>query len=113
MSISNFPQEAKKFEIQAFKQPSDLNELKKSHVAFTGSPVKHPHDMNKVVLVPDPYSGSTFYYEFTTGDISYLEELPSIVNMDGETVPMARLWVKKTSLGVRCIPFLVENLKQG
>ncbi len=113
MPFSNFPQETKKFEIQKFKAPGDLKDLIKSHVAFAGSPMKHPHDSEKVVLVPDPYSGCTFYFEFKTDDISYMEELPSIVNIDGETISMVRLWVKKMSLGVRCIPFLVEDLRPG
>ncbi len=112
MPISNFPQEARKFEIQAFARPKNLEELKKSHVPFSGSPIKHPYDSKKIVLVPDPYSTSTFYYEFKTKDISYMEELPSIANIDGEMVPMARIWVAKMSLGVRCIPFIIDDLKK-
>ena len=50
-----------------------------------------------------------FFYEFFKGDIAYVEELPSIVNLDGETVSMVRVWIKKMSIGMRCSPFIVED----
>ncbi len=113
MTMTNFLQEAQKFEIQVYKKkkPKDLEELKQNHVAFSGSPLRHPADAEKIVLVADPYSGNAFYYEFKVSDISYMEELPSLVNPEGETIPMARIWVKKKSVGVRCLPFLVGDIK--
>ncbi len=112
MPIQHFPQEVKKFEIEAYKKPGDLKELRKTHVPFSGSPSKHPYDSNKVILVPDPYGGSPFYYEFQSEDIDFVEKLPNIVTLEGETVKMARLWVKKTSVGMVCTPFIVEETKR-
>jgi hypothetical protein len=109
MASRNFPQQMKKFEIEACKKPEDLKELRKSHVPFSGAPHKHPYDPKKIILVPDPYSSIPFYYEFRSRDISFAEELPSIVNLDGETVKMARIWIKKMSVGLLCSPFLVED----
>ena len=109
MPMPQFPQTAEKFEIQAYKRPKNFKELLKSHVAFTGSPRKHPFDPERVILVADPYSTNTFYYEFHTADISYLEEQPNLVNVEGETVLMARIWVKKNSIGVRSTPFIVGD----
>lgn len=112
MTLTNFPQKVEKFEIQAYKKkPADLTELKRTHVPFTGSPLRHPDDPDKVILVADPYSSNTFYYEFRNTDISYIEELPSIVNLDNETISISRIWVKKKSVGVRCSPFLVEDIR--
>lgn len=108
--MSNVLQKAEKFEIQAYKRPRDVKSLKNTHVSFSGSPQKHPYDAKKVILVADPYSQNTFYYEFKAADISYVEELPNIVNAEGETVTMARIWVKKKSVGVRFTPFLVEDV---
>ena len=51
MQTKNFPQEVKKFEIESYKRPKNLKELKKSHVPFSGSPLKHPYDHKKVILV--------------------------------------------------------------
>jgi hypothetical protein len=113
MDKKNFPQQLKKFELEAYKRPKNLKELRKTHVAFSGSPLKHPHDDQRVILVPDPYGGNPFYYEFRNDDINYVEELPSIVNVHGETVNMVRCWVKKMSSGMLCTPFVVEETKPG
>jgi hypothetical protein len=111
MSITGFPREIKKFEIEAYKTPKNLKELEKTHVSFSGSPLKHPYDSQKVILVIDPFSSNTSYYEFKNKDISFVEELPNIVNLEGETITMVRIWVKKMSVGIRCSPFLVEVAK--
>ncbi len=109
MMIENFPQEIKKFEIEAYEKPKKLKELRKTHVPYSGSPMKHPYDPKKVILIPDPYSSNPFYYEFNRNDITYAEKLPSIVNLDGKTVNRVRVWVKKMSIGVLSTPFFVEE----
>ncbi len=111
MVTKNFPQEVKKFEIEAYERPKNLKDLKKTHVPFSGSPLKHPQDPKKVILVPDPYGSSPFYYEFKRDDVSFAEKLPSIVNLENEATPMVRFWVKKMSRGILCTPFLVEEFK--
>jgi inorganic pyrophosphatase len=110
MAKTGYLKEAEKFEIQAYKQPEDFATLRKTHVAFSGTPKRHPYDADKVVLVADPYSTQNLYYEFSKLDISYVEELPSIVNLEGETVTMVRIWIKKMSIGLRCSPFIVEDV---
>ncbi len=109
MTITNQPQEAMKFEIQTYRRPKDRKALRKTHVAFSGSPQRHPYDPEKIILVADPYSTHNFFYEFRKDDIAYVEELPNIVNVAGETVTMARIWIKKMSIGMRCTPFFVED----
>lgn len=109
MASDSYPQEAIKFQIQAYKKPKNINLLKDTHVSFSGSPNKHPYDSEKVILVIDPFSTNNFYYEFKKEDITYVEELPNLVNIDGETITMVRVWVKKMSLGIRCSPFIVED----
>ena len=98
-------------EITKFKRPKDIESLKKNHVAFTGSPRKHPYDAHKVVLVSDPYSGNNHYYEFQINDIAFVEELANLSTMEEEIIPMVRIWVRKNSVAVRCIPFLVADLQ--
>ena len=109
MVITNFIKSAEKFEIQAYKPPKDPKMLRKTHVAFSGYPQKHPFDSHRVMLVADPYSTNTIYYEFMKKDISYVEELPNIVGPDGETVLMVRIWVKKRSIAVRSSAFIVDD----
>jgi len=109
MPIRHFPEEHEKFELQVYKKPKSLKLLKETHIAFTGSPRKHPYDPERVILITDPYSKITSYYEFKTDDISYVEELVNLVNIDGETVRMARIWVKKKSIGARASLFIVDD----
>ena len=109
MPITKQPQEAAKFEIQTYRRPKDRKALRSTHVAFSGSPQRHPYDREKIILVADPYSTHNFFYEFYKGDIAYVEELPSIVSVDGETVTMVRVWIKKMSIGMRCSPFMVQD----
>jgi len=109
MTFESYPQESVKFQIQAYKKPKDIHVLRETHVSFSGSPQKHPYDSEKVIIIADPFSANTLYYEFNKDDISYVEELPNIVNLDGETMTMVRVWVKKMSVGIRCAPFIVED----
>ena len=103
-------QKAEKFEIEKYKAPKDIHSLSKTHVPYSGSPQKHPLDPEQIVLVPDPYNAIGPYLEFSKGDIAYVEKLANIVNMDGETVSMARIWVKKGGIAVHCTPFKVASL---
>jgi len=113
MTSESYPQEAVKFHIQAYQKPKNVQTLRKTHVSFSGSPKKHPYDTDKVILVSDPFSTNTLYFDFNKDDISYLEELPNLVNLDGETITMVRIWVKKMSVGIRCSPFIVEDTRMS
>ncbi len=112
MTSESYPQEAVTFHIQAYQKPKNVQNLKTTHVSFSGSPKKHPYDSKKVILIADPFSTDTLYYEFHKDDISYIEELPNLVNLDGETITMVRIWVKKMSVGIRCSPFIVEDTRE-
>ena len=111
MPISNLLNKAEKFEIEKYKKPKDRKTLSRTHIPYSGSPHKHPHDGKKMILVVDPYFTNTFYYEFFKTDISFVEELPNLVNLNGDVFTMARIWVKKLSIAVRCIPFIVGDIQ--
>jgi inorganic pyrophosphatase len=109
MTTSLLIKQTERFEIEAFKPPKDIRRLRNTHVAFSGSPRKNPIDAYKVILVADPYSTNTFYYEFRIDDIAFIEELPNLVSPDDEIIPMVRIWVQKGSIAVRSTPFIVED----
>jgi inorganic pyrophosphatase len=109
MTIEKFLEKARKFEVEAYKRFPDLSV---NHVAFSGSPKKHPHDEEKIVLIVDPFSTNAFCYEFKMTDIEGVEVLPSLVTVEGESITMARVWVKKGSVGVKSIPFVVADTSQ-
>ena len=79
------------------------------NVAFTGAPRKHPYDAEKLILVSDPFSAQTVFYEFRLDDVVHVQELPSLVTEGGESLAMVRLWVKKGALGLRYEPFIVAD----
>jgi hypothetical protein len=112
MPMIKILQEAKKLEIQPFKRPKHITDLKEENVPFSGSPLRHPYDDTKIILLVDPYSNNTFYYEFKADDISFVEELPSVVSMEGENINMARVWIRKRRVGIRCTPFVVDDIKR-
>ncbi len=112
MTVTDILAQKEKFEIQAYGKSQNIKELRKHYIPFSGSPRKHPHDPNHVILVADPYSSASVYYEFHATDIAHVEELPHIVNPDGEAVNMVRIWVKKGSIGLRCTPFWVEDISR-
>lgn len=111
MTLTNVLQKAGKFELQAYRRPVAQHRIADTHIAYSGSPFKHPHDPDKVILVADPFSQNTFYYEFNRDDIALAEDLPSIVNQDNESLSMVRLWVKKGALAVHCTPFRVADTR--
>ena len=113
MTSERYLQESANFQIQAYKKSKNPLELRKTHVSFCGSPKKHPYDADKVILIADPFSTNNLYYEFNKDDISYVDELPNLVTLDGETTAMVRVWVKKMSVANRCSPFIVEDTRSA
>jgi inorganic pyrophosphatase len=112
MQNENLPSETATFELQAYEKPSDLSHFRKTHVPYSGSPHKHPYDSRRVILVPDPYGNRTIYFEFKIDDISYVEELPNLVDLEGKVITMARIWVEKGSVALLYSPFVVEDTTQ-
>jgi hypothetical protein len=110
MNRSLLIKEIQRLELTKYKPPKDVKNLTKTHVAFSGSPRQHPYDASRIILVADPFSRSNHYYEFRIDDIAYVEELPNIVDLDDDVMPMVRVWVRKKSIGIRCTPFWVEDL---
>ena len=113
MTISSFPKETKQFEIQTYQKPKDINRIRETHVPYSGSPRKHPFDSGRVILVADAYCTHAYYFEFKIADISFVEDLPNLVNLDGEVITMVRIWVKKSSVAIQCLPFIVSNICLG
>ena len=84
-------------------------ELDKEAVAFTAAPRKHPYDEKKILLIKDPFSSDTVFYEFNLEDILQVDPMPNLGTDSGRNIKMARIWVKKGSLGLRYEPFEVDT----
>ncbi len=111
MPISNLLATATKKELQKFDANMNREELSANFISFTGAPRKHPYDSSRLLLVLDPFSQHTSYYDFETGDIAYAEEVNTLVTPEGESVTMVRLWVKKGCIGIHSSPFQVADTR--
>lgn len=107
---TNFLTQAKKLDLIKYQQPIDRDQIKLTHVAFSGSLRQHPHVPEKVILLTEIFSSNTTFYEFSNEDISFAEKLPNIVNSSGKDVSMVMLWVKKGSIGIRSSAFIVDDI---
>ena len=83
---------------------------KKTCVAFSGAPRKHPYDQDKILLFTNPFTNNTKIFEFRIKDIGYIEELPNIGTDSGENLTTARVWVQRGSFGIRYEPFEVQDV---
>lgn len=106
MTIKAFLDEGPFYEIMKYSEHSDYS---KNNVAFTGAPRKHPYDKKKILLISDPFSSNTIFFEFKIADIIHVDELPRIVSEKGESLNLVKIWVKKGSLGLRYEPFVVAD----
>ncbi|HPQ43473.1 MAG TPA: hypothetical protein PKZ42_04525 [Syntrophales bacterium] len=106
MTVKELLKHAEKFEVDTYKLSRNFRE---EHVSFTGAPEKHPYANDKIILIQDPFSTNISYYEFASDDIVGIEELPNLATLEGTSVKMCRVWVRRGSIGVRSVPFVVED----
>ena len=104
MSITELLESLPMFELE----PYDYSiELEREAVCFTGTPRKHPHDNEKLLLVQNPFGVNTMFYEFAVTDILHVEKVPSLGTEDGISIDMVKIWVRLGSLGMEYRPFEV------
>jgi len=84
-------------------------DYRKECIPFIGSPRKHPYDSEKILLISEPFSSHTIFYEFLFKDILNIDDEPSIATENGENLTMVRVWVRKGSLGLQYQPFEVAD----
>ncbi|MEW6335404.1 MAG: inorganic pyrophosphatase Ppa [Thermodesulfobacteriota bacterium] len=109
MSIKQFLMQVEAFEIQRYERPIGAAELKRNCTAFSGLLFRRAGDPGTIVLLEEPPHGRTVYYEFRIADIPYMEQVSNAVTPDGKVAAIARVWVKKGAVGIRCLPFAVEE----
>lgn len=84
-------------------------EIRKNALAFIGALRKHPYDTDKLLLITDPFSSDTEFYEFRIADVVCYEEQPGIATDSGENLFMVKIWVQKGSFGIQYHPFEVAD----
>ncbi len=106
MSIQKYLETQPLYELVKYdKRP----ELKSEAVSFTGAIRKHPYDESKLLLITEPFSSDTEFFEFRIEDIVHYEERPNISTESGESLFIVQIWVKRGSFGVQYHPFEVSD----
>ena len=82
-------------------------------ISFTGSPMQHPYDTSKFMLICDPLSDHTEFIEFSKSDLVFIEELPSISVKNGENIIISKIWIKIGAMALRFEPFVVAKTKDS
>jgi len=93
------------FEIEKYEKHKHFRE---TSIPFTGTPRKHPYEDDKLILIHNPYSSNTIFFEFIIDDIEGVEDQANLVTEAGESVKMVKIWVRKGSTGLRYEPFKVD-----
>lgn len=109
MGIKKFLTTGPFYDIIKYSSNADYSQ---ENVAFSGMPRKHPYDPKKIILISDPLSANTIFYEFKLKDISHAEEISNIVSESGKGIKMVKVWVKKGCLALRYEPFIVQDTLQ-
>jgi len=92
-----------KLEIELYKKPPSFTA---NHVSFEGTPRKHPYTSDRVILIAKPFCQDVCYYEFKFSDVEGMEELSNVVDQDGNSLPVVRIWVKKGRVAIKSAPFI-------
>ncbi|HTX73158.1 MAG TPA: hypothetical protein VMC79_10060 [Rectinemataceae bacterium] len=102
--------------ITEYLESEPLSEIVRYHtevpqdaVAFIGTLRKHPYDEDKCLLIGDAGDWEPSIFEFRVADVAAMEELPSPVDESGQSRPLAKLWIRKGSYGIRYEPFEVDS----
>jgi hypothetical protein len=106
MSVLKYLETKPIFDLAKYEPHPDLE---RDCIAFVGAPRKHPYDEEKILLVIDPFSSHTAFYEFLIRDIRHVDKEPNIATDGGENLAMMKLWVGKGTRGVKILPFEVAD----
>jgi hypothetical protein len=78
-------------------------------IVFVGTPRKHPYDEAKLLLILEPEGLSPAIYEFRIADVLSAEDQASPVMENGLSYPVVKLWVQRGSIGIKYVPFEVNE----
>ena len=80
---------------------------------FIGSPIKHPYEDDKFILICEPLTDNTKFIEFQKKDLVCIEEVSAISSDEGENVTISKVWIKLGAHALRYEPFIVTKTKDA
>ncbi|MCX8059174.1 MAG: hypothetical protein N3A58_07150 [Spirochaetes bacterium] len=85
----------------------DVNEATVNSVCFIGTPFKNPTIQDKIFISNLFFSDMNTFFEFDIKDIIKFEEIDTIVNKDGNSYSLYKIWVRKGAKGIKHESFTV------
>ncbi|MFQ3547252.1 MAG: hypothetical protein SNJ56_02855 [Termitinemataceae bacterium] len=104
MSIASYLETSPLFEIAKYTGTPPMD-----GVPFTGYPRQHPFEPEKLIFVLDPLGTHPTIVEFKLSDVLVVEDQPSVVTEQGESLKVVKIWVRKGAFGVIHEPFEVQD----
>lgn len=93
-------------ELQKFREP---NRLMEEAVPYIGQPRQQEGDPDKIYLRLNPLSSNGAILEFKTKDVVFAENVKTVSEKDGRAFQIAKIWIRKGSVGIKLEPFSVQD----
>lgn len=91
----------------ALEKYADRNRLAKEAVPYIGHPTRSAYDPDKIFLRLEPLSNNGALLEFNREDILFAENVETVVNKEGKTFQIFKIWVRIGCVGLKLEPFSV------
>ena len=88
----------------------DPNRLADEAVPYVGQPKQTESEPNKLYIRLNPLSSNGALLEFKVADIVYAENVKTVTHQDGTAFQIAKIWIRKGSIGIKLEPFSVQDL---
>ena len=88
----------------------DPSRLADEAVPFVGQPKQTESEQDKIYLRLNPLSSNGALLEFKVKDIIYAENVKTVTHEDGTAFQIAKIWIRKGSIGIKLEPFSVQDL---
>lgn len=100
---------SKNKELQQYIEPSRLSD---EAVPYIGQPKQHEADPDKIFLRLNPLSSNGAILEFKTEDVVFAENVKTVSQKDGAAFQIAKIWIRKGSIGIKLEPFSVQDFSE-
>ena len=96
-------------ELEKYSEPSRLPD---EAVPYIGQPKQTESDPDKIFIRLNPLSSNGALLEFKTEDVVYAENVKTVSHKDGTAFQIAKVWIRKGSIGIKLEPFAVQDYSE-
>ena len=90
----------------------DPNRLTDEAVPYIGQPKQTESEPDKIFIRLNPLSSNGALLEFKTEDVVYAENVKTVSHKDGNAFQIAKVWIRKGSIGIKLEPFAVQDFSE-